>query len=79
MFEVDHICGAMILSPDPVRMTPTRVSTIREFVDGPQGRNCNAFIGTTATGELVSIDLYHGDELQRQAFKQALTQEVLSC
>lgn len=77
MFQVDHICGAMILIPDVVRMNPVREQTIRDFVSGPQGTNCNAIIGTNCAGEVVSVDLFGGDDLQRAAFKQALTTEVL--
>lgn len=78
MFEVDFVCGAMILSPDPVRMNPAREQIIREFVDGPDGKQCNAIIGYDRAGELASIDLFAGDALQREAFKQTLTKQVLN-
>lgn len=78
MFQVDHICGAMILIPDEVRMNAKRADIIRKFVASTQGINCNAIIGTANAGEIASIDLYAGDCVQREAFKQSLTHELFS-
>lgn len=77
MFQVTTIAGTMILTPDVVRMTPAREQVIRDFAKTQHGVNCAASIDTHVNGTLKSVDLFGGDELQREAFRKALTAEVL--
>lgn len=76
MFDVNHICDTMILTPDEVRMTPAREQRIRDFAT-QNGTDVCASIDTNVDGSVKSVDLFGGTAQQRMAFREAMTLAVL--
>lgn len=76
MFHAKDICGATVLAVDPVLLNAERDIKIREFVQSRNGEACGAQICTDSAGNLASVDLYRGDQIQRQVFQQNLNQHL---
>lgn len=76
MFDVDHINGVMVLTPDVVRMNTVRAEAIREHVATDIGLTCKAFCLADSQGNLNGVELWAGDPAEREAFKESLTKAV---
>jgi hypothetical protein len=65
----------MILTPDVVRMNARREQIMQDAITSPLGKTCNAFGNPNADG-FTSVELWGGDEIQRQTFKQVLINDL---
>lgn len=75
MLNSQTVIDVVILTPDVVRMNARREQIVQDFVNSRAGENCKAFGVKNADG-FTSIELWGGDTVQRQAFKQALETEL---
>lgn len=78
MIEVDTYNGVTILTPDVVRMNAVRAATIRDFAKTEHALTCKAFVIEDASGELPSLELWGGDEAQREELIASLKQKLNS-
>lgn len=75
MLNAQNVVNVLILTPDVVRMNAQRERIMQDAITSPLGKTCNAF-GTTNADGFTSVELWGGDEVQRQTFKKVLANDL---
>lgn len=76
MFTAANQGSVQVITADVVRQTVMRTEAARAFCSTQPALDCKAFLFESDDGLIDRIELWDGDEVQREEFLTALTQEL---